>query len=329
MDSSGCLARLVLLALAACTVGATVTGIKSGAAWAGWAEPSPGLAADTALAIFFGVPATLAAVIGAGLALSSAPFGPRPRVRQFWFGAHLAAVGGWVAAGAAWAGDARSGDVSAAYALSGLGGVSIVMSVASVVGTLMLTYGGWGLTEAGRDRFEEDVRKLERERHLARLKATPAYQTAQLLRQSEQLRAEVGQRHHNSLWDIPDDAVLPAGRRAEIAAARWMRQHGFPDANVTAIGPDDGVDVVSRDGFAQVKDTGQAIGIEIVQRHWAVATSKDRLPLVFSRSGFTAQAQRWATEHGMALLRIDEIDGVVALNAPARKIAESGSEVTG
>jgi len=47
--------------------------------------------------------------------------------------------------------------------------------------------------------------------------------------------------------------LVETWEQAEYNAAEWMTVHGFPDARVTSRGADGGIDVVAREGAAQVK----------------------------------------------------------------------------
>lgn len=93
---------------------------------------------------------------------------------------------------------------------------------------------------------------------------------------------------------------------AEIVAAEWMRWMGFTDAEVSPVGPDEGIDVISPTAVAQVKMKGAPTPIEDIQRHFGVATAaRKKRSLFFSLGGYTAQAERWATKNGIALFGFD------------------------
>ena len=57
-------------------------------------------------------------------------------------------------------------------------------------------------------------------------------------------------------------AGIPVGswQEAEMAAMLWMRDHGHPDAQLTPVGPDGGVDVVAASAIAQVKHYARPVG---------------------------------------------------------------------
>ncbi|HEV7862402.1 MAG TPA: restriction endonuclease [Acidimicrobiia bacterium] len=104
----------------------------------------------------------------------------------------------------------------------------------------------------------------------------------------------------------PDDA--------EQVAAEWMRHLGFDDARCTAAGTDGGVDVRSRGAVAQVKAQLAPVGRPELQALYGIARSEGRLPLFFSLMSYTAAAQGWADEVGMALFRFDHAGMVEAVN---------------
>lgn len=76
-------------------------------------------------------------------------------------------------------------------------------------------------------------------------------------------------------------------------AAAWVRRFGYPDAEVTPPGPDDGIDVRSIGAVAQVKwwNTKNA-GIEEVQRI-AGCAEPGQQSFFFVRNGYTRAAARW------------------------------------
>jgi hypothetical protein len=89
-------------------------------------------------------------------------------------------------------------------------------------------------------------------------------------------------------------------QQAEVYVCAWMMQHGFPDAMMTAAGPDSGVDVMAAHAVAQVKNHARPVGIAEVQRLQGIAGSLHRQALLFASNGMTTQALRWADEHGVA-----------------------------
>ena len=95
-----------------------------------------------------------------------------------------------------------------------------------------------------------------------------------------------------------------------------MRHLGFDDARCTAPGTDGGVDVRSRGAVAQVKAQLTPVGRPELQALYGIARSEGRRPLFFSLMSYTAAAQAWADEVGMALFRFDHA-GMVEPVSPA------------
>ena len=70
-----------------------------------------------------------------------------------------------------------------------------------------------------------------------------------ILEQFTVVRSARGGRSYSLIIDSP--------RKAEEIAAAWLRRLGYPDALVTPVGADDGVDVSAFGAVAQVKWTGR------------------------------------------------------------------------
>lgn len=99
-----------------------------------------------------------------------------------------------------------------------------------------------------------------------------------------------------------------------------MRHLGFGDARCTGAGTDGGVDVRSQAAVAQVKAQLTPVGRPELQALYGVARSEGRQPLFFSLMSYTAAAQAWADEVGMALFRFDHAGLVEAVNVPAEAL---------
>jgi len=125
-------------------------------------------------------------------------------------------------------------------------------------------------------------------------------------------RSARGGRSYSSIIDGP--------RKAEEIAAAWLRRLGYPDALVTPVGPDDGVDVSACGAVAQVKWTGRPIGIRDV-RDLAGTGKAGQARFFFSKSGYTKPALRWATdlEHPVRLFIMGEDGNIVACNYRAKR----------
>ena len=75
----------------------------------------------------------------------------------------------------------------------------------------------------------------------------------------------------------------------ELAAASWLRAHGYPDAHVTR----SGIDVRANGVVVQVKAWSRPVGRPELHHLESAAASGERI-FFFSRSGFTAAAYDYA-----------------------------------
>ena len=133
-----------------------------------------------------------------------------------------------------------------------------------------------------------------------------------ILEQFTVVRSARGGRSYSLIIDSP--------RKAEEIAAAWLRRLGFPDAQVTPIGADDGVDVRAFGAVAQVKWTGKPIGGPDV-RDLAGTGKPGQARFFFSKSGYTKPALRWAADldHPVRLFIMGEDGNVSACNYRARR----------
>lgn len=106
-----------------------------------------------------------------------------------------------------------------------------------------------------------------------------------------------------------------AWRDAEDRAARWLRR--IDGGVVQGRGRrDGGIDVESSRHVVQVKDWNSRVGAPAVREIAGVASAKNKRAVVISRSGFTAEATRFASDAGVALFQ--DIDGrILPVNAVA------------
>lgn len=86
-------------------------------------------------------------------------------------------------------------------------------------------------------------------------------------------------------------------QQAEQFTCKWMVKNGYRDAVVTASGPDGGVDIRARKALGQVKHHQRPVGIAEVQRLFGIARAEGKKALLFSASGVTKEALRWANSH--------------------------------
>lgn len=157
---------------------------------------------------------------------------------------------------------------------------------------------------------------------------TQAEEDAAIARASQPVRPLTqGEMAELDRWlGLPETTVSDGGpqlirsaRDAELSAADWMRQHGFPDARATGLGADEGVDVVARGAVAQVKMEGVATGRPAIQRLCGAASPRGDAALFFSLAGYTRQALEWADRAGVALFEFDYQGSV----QPVSRLAET------
>ncbi len=114
-------------------------------------------------------------------------------------------------------------------------------------------------------------------------------------------------------------------RDAEIAARDWMQYFGFSDATLTAIGPDEGIDVTSGDAVAQVKSGETTTGRPVIQQIYGVASYQSKQPLIFSVARVTKDAWEWADKAGVGLFRLNLSGTAFPVNALAKDIYENAA----
>jgi hypothetical protein len=115
------------------------------------------------------------------------------------------------------------------------------------------------------------------------------------------------------------DAVcaIRTARDAEEAARQKMLQLGYPDARLTASGPDGGVDVLASGAVAQVKAQVTPVGPAVVQAIYGIACSMNSTALCFALGGYTDNAVRFAEGAGVALFTFDLSGRAVEANSAA------------
>lgn len=123
----------------------------------------------------------------------------------------------------------------------------------------------------------------------------------------------------------PQARLIRNPRDAEIAARDWMQYFGFSDATLTAIGPDEGVDVISGDAIAQVKSGETTTGRPVIQQIYGVASYQSKKPLVFSVAPVTKDAREWANKAGVGLFRLDLSGAAFPVNNLAKQIFKNAT----
>lgn len=130
---------------------------------------------------------------------------------------------------------------------------------------------------------------------------------------------------HRLLWRewLGDRADVSTGVEAWIAAeheaARFVRGLGFRDAEVTEAGADAGLDVVGTGVVGQVKYLSSKVGRPDLQRLVGANTGGARM-VFFSRSGYSADAVRFADEVRMALFTVELPGHFEAVNELATRL---------
>lgn len=116
---------------------------------------------------------------------------------------------------------------------------------------------------------------------------------------------------------------IRTARQAEENVAAVMRRLGYSDADVTGVGPDAGVDVVSSTALAQVKWQGAVVGRPELQR-LVGARGRDtkKSLLFFTASGFSQAAVDYAEDLEIALFLYDPTGSPIPQNLLAHKIVQ-------
>ena len=114
-----------------------------------------------------------------------------------------------------------------------------------------------------------------------------------------------------------DDAVVVGDwRMAEEIAARWMRKHGWPEAELTASGQDIGIDIIAGNAAAQVKwFTRARVGRPAIQQlQGAAGPHREALFFACNEGGdgraYTYEALEWSTLHDVSLFTVDHFGQV-------------------
>jgi hypothetical protein len=91
-------------------------------------------------------------------------------------------------------------------------------------------------------------------------------------------------------------------QKAEHLVAEFITHLGFDGVELEQGGADGGVDVrVPGLLVAQVKATKSRVGRPVIQQIYGIGQAESAFPAVFSLSGFSKQAVKWANEQSVAL----------------------------
>ena len=165
-----------------------------------------------------------------------------------------------------------------------------------------------------RDREAEAHAKAE-----AEAREQESRRVAVLLRQQqdEATREQIAEAIRQARLNAPAEMPPPlrygvSDQGAELLALDWVRHLGYRDAELTRATKDGGVDIVTATTCVQVKNyTSRRVSVLEVRELHGVAVSKRKAGWVFTSSGFTAEAIRFANSVGMALFRYDAGAGML------------------
>lgn len=119
---------------------------------------------------------------------------------------------------------------------------------------------------------------------------------------------------------------------AEQFAAAQMRDMGFPDARVTGLGADGGMDVVARRAVAQVKWMHSKVGRPDLQRLYGARGAEHSKDMLFfaeliSPSSYTQEAVEYGDKHGIGLFAYTSDGNLFPLNQHAKDFAAGIDQV--
>lgn len=120
----------------------------------------------------------------------------------------------------------------------------------------------------------------------------------------------------------PGVRIIRSPRDAEAAARDWLIYLGYPDARMTVVGPDEGVDVQSDEVVAQVKSGQSVTGRPVVQQIFGISELVEKEPFLFTVGGVTDEARAWADRAEVAIFQLDLSGNARPLNGHARQVME-------
>ncbi|WP_404430753.1 restriction endonuclease [Microbacterium lacus] len=123
---------------------------------------------------------------------------------------------------------------------------------------------------------------------------------------------------------LEEPAAIDTWQAAELLAAEHMREIGFIDATTTARGADGGIDVLARNGIAQVKFHTAPVGAPSVQQLAGIASPRRVTAVFYSLSGYTRAAVAVAEEAEVALFSYTPDGSIGQWSSEARKLQETG-----
>ncbi len=107
-----------------------------------------------------------------------------------------------------------------------------------------------------------------------------------------------------------------------------MKHLGAPDAKVTQLSGDGGIDIESTRYIAQVKNYSGSVGAPELYQFIGVASVDGRKPLYFTSGTYTRQAISAASRAGLPLFRYSAAAGTIdAENKWATQIITEGLDI--
>jgi hypothetical protein len=134
-------------------------------------------------------------------------------------------------------------------------------------------------------------------------------------------RAEERAHHRFEMDRRLAEGPIATPRAAEVQMARWLSEHGFPDAKPTAEGSDAGVDIVATGLVSQVKLwKAKKVGRPALQQLVGARGTLKAAFFCLSGVGYSIPAMAYADENGVALFLFDHLGTVSPLNRAAREL---------
>lgn len=127
------------------------------------------------------------------------------------------------------------------------------------------------------------------------------------------------------LSEFPPKRSVYSWDDAEHLAWEYMLWLGYCDAKRTRSGSDDGIDIASKQAYAQVKAHMKQTPVGDVQRHFGVSVADSRFPIFFAMS-YSKSAITWAEKRAMALFVFNRRGEVVAISECAEALLRQRRE---
>jgi len=131
----------------------------------------------------------------------------------------------------------------------------------------------------------------------------------------------------------PRRLTFNTSREAEELACNWMKCLGFGDAEVTPMGRDEGIDIVSSSAVAQVKAfTDNNVGAPMLQQFVGASyTLRKHHKVYFAWGDYSQSAISYAEKTGLALFTLVQNKNIKPITSKAKtlwNIAQGNSNKT-